>query len=78
METFTHTCIKSECNNVYQDSDPDAYYCESCQAENKAIAQKLDKQFSTRSRSVPTTPLQEYERGEKVNVKGMSFVKVSS
>lgn len=77
METFTHTCIKSECGKSYQDNDPDAYYCESCLAEKKSIAKKLDAQFSTRSRAVPMTPLQEYDRGEKVTVQGMKFVKVS-
>lgn len=77
METFNHKCINKDCQNIYQDSDPDPYYCEPCQAERKRIAEDLDKKFSSRSHVEPMTPLKEYDRAAKVNVNGMQFVKVN-
>lgn len=77
METFNHTCLNKDCQNVYQDNDPEAYYCVTCQAERKRIAEDLDKKFSSRSHVEPMTPLKEYDRAAKVNVNGMQFVKVT-
>lgn len=38
---FSHPCIK--CGTVYEDSDPEAYYCESCALAKKKIAEDIDK-----------------------------------
>ena len=77
MEMYLHSCIKADCENLYEDSDPDPYYCGDCQDERKRIAEDLDKKFSSRSHVEPMTPLKEYDRAAKVNVNGMQFVKVN-
>ncbi len=40
MPQFTHACIK--CHATYQDDDTEAYYCETCLAEHKAMAAVID------------------------------------
>lgn len=56
----THQCIKSGCANMYQDSDPDAYYCPSCVVEKNALAKRLDKKFNT-SGQQPSGELSAYD-----------------
>ena len=60
-----HTCIKPSCGNAYTDSDPDAYYCPSCVEEKRAIAEKVDAQFSQREREPVVSELQEFEQSAK-------------
>lgn len=73
METYTHKCIKSSCANTYQDSDPDAYYCQSCNEERKKIALQIDEQFANRPKKQPVSALKEYEDSPKI--RGFQIVK---
>jgi hypothetical protein len=59
-----HSCIK--CQTVYEDNDPDPYYCEKCVLEKKAIAQAVDAKLGTTSRRRPMSALQEYDASAKV------------
>ena len=45
-ETFNHTCIKPDCSNTYSDTDPDAYYCESCKTAHQTIAKEIDRKVA--------------------------------
>lgn len=74
METFTHACIKPDCQNSYQDNEPDAYYCQSCQKEKERLAKQVDSKFQTRSRKKTTTALDEYNNAPKVH--GFMHVKL--
>jgi hypothetical protein len=62
----THTCIKPGCENTYQDSDPDAYYCPSCQEQKKVLARQIDKQYGSTIGQQPSGPLQEFDAVAKV------------
>jgi uncharacterized Zn ribbon protein len=64
MEQFTHKCIK--CNITYKDSDPDDYYCTSCNTERKKIASEIDKKLSGRVSRNVVSGLQEYDNAIKV------------
>lgn len=75
MKKYTHKCIKSSCDAVYTDTDPDAYYCQACLGEKQAVAKQIDKQFAGRSREPVKTELDEYEENA-INVNGMRLMKV--
>ena len=62
---FNHTCIKPECSEKYQDSDPDGYYCPSCVEAKKAIAKQIDKKFAGRE-----TKPKEYDEIERWKKEG--------
>lgn len=68
---FNHACTK--CGQTYQDADQDPYLCPACLQERKAIASKIDAEFSTRARPAPRTALQEYDEAPKFN--GFMIVK---
>ena len=57
-----HKCIKPSCSNTYRDNKVDAYYCSSCQENNKRIAEQIDKMPK---RSYPSSDLQRYENAPK-------------
>lgn len=40
-----HTCIKPKCGKVYNDDDPDPYYCSDCQQEKVRIIAKMERNF---------------------------------
>ena len=55
-----HTCIKPICSNTYEDNDPDAYYCPSCQEHNKVVAKQIDSKMVGKVSKKPFSALQEY------------------
>ena len=61
---MTHSCIK--CGSQYHDEEPEAYYCDKCLAEKRAIAAQVDAKMSRISRRETMTPLQEYDAATKV------------
>lgn len=61
-----HECIK--CRASYQDSDPDAYLCPSCQEAKKAIAAQIDAQFSSKARVTVKSELQEFEENGQTRI----------
>lgn len=63
----THTCIAPSCSNTYKDTDPDPYYCPSCQDKKKKVAKQIDAKYSTMNSTPEITPLQEYDESEKVH-----------
>lgn len=58
-ETYTLNCIK--CQEKYDSSDPDPYYCTSCKEVAKSIAKEIDAKMATRSNRPVKNGLQEYE-----------------
>jgi hypothetical protein len=67
MSTFQHVCIKPECSNTYEDKDPDAYYCKSCDEQNKALAKSVDARLKNRPKKPHKSGLQEYDETPKVH-----------
>jgi hypothetical protein len=70
--SYSHACIK--CNGVYQDSDPEPYYCSTCNEQRKAIAQEVDAKLANRPRKVLKSDYQIAQemgqrRGESIFVK---------
>lgn len=68
----SHKCIKPSCSNVYEDEEPDAYYCPSCQELNKQIAQAITDKFKGTDPNEVTSPLKEYDAAPKFR----GFIKV--
>jgi len=64
---FKHTCVKPACNETYQDTDPDAYYCSKCSDENKKIAEKVNATINSRPRKQIKSALQEYDEAQKIH-----------
>ena len=56
-----HKCIK--CTKEYQEDDPEPYYCESCLAQKRELATKIDTTFVPRPRV--KSLLQEYDEAPK-------------
>ena len=67
MQTFKHNCVKPECTNTYEDTDPDPYYCKSCKEEKNAIAKKVDEKMKGRSTFRPTSALEEFDNSPKAH-----------
>lgn len=65
---FNHVCIKPACDNSYEDSDQDAYYCPTCQEANKKLAQQIDAQVASRPKRSRTSDLELAKREGKVTV----------
>lgn len=61
---YTHSCIK--CQTQYTDTDPDAYYCEPCNAERKAIAADIDKKLAMKPKKKIMSSIQAYNAAPKV------------
>jgi hypothetical protein len=73
----TYTCIKPVCDNTYQSADEEAYYCESCQKQNKALAQEIDKKLKSKDRKQQKSELQLYDEAVKNGgVKGFMRVRL--
>lgn len=54
--SHSHACIK--CNKVYEDTDPEPYYCLSCNEERKAIAKEVDAKLANRPKKVQRSDYQ--------------------
>ena len=52
FKRMTHQCIKPGCSTRYETTDPDPYYCPSCDQARKAIAAEIDKKLAGRTRPV--------------------------
>jgi hypothetical protein len=68
---YSHPCLK--CSKVYQDEDPEAYYCAPCNEERKAIAATVDARRATIPSKKRMSGIQEYDASPKVR----GFVRVS-
>ena len=62
VEIFKHKCIKPSCPNIYEDSDPDAYYCQSCNVAKKIIADQINSKFAGLPNVPVESELQKYDR----------------
>lgn len=62
-----HVCIKPGCGTKYQDEEPDAYYCPSCNEEKKVIAREVDSKISTLGGKKGLSELEEYDELRKAN-----------
>lgn len=71
-EKFTHSCIK--CLTEYTDTDPDPYYCSSCNETRKILAKEVDEKMKGISRVQVKSDLQTYE--EIRNSRGTNFVNI--
>ena len=67
-----HTCIK--CKEIYEDNDPDDYYCPLCLNHKQRIAKEIDKKFANREIKPIKTALQEYD--EATGGKGFMRVRL--
>lgn len=66
MEKYTHNCVK--CSVQYEDSDPDPYYCTSCNEEKIKIAKRIDEQMANRPpKRNRVSALQEYDSAPKAH-----------
>ena len=74
-EIFEHKCIKPSCDTKYKDTDPDAYYCNSCNETRKEIAKQVDKKFENKIREPVKSLLQEYDESPKAH--GFVITKLS-
>lgn len=63
---ITHSCIKTGCENKYQDNEIDAYYCKEHLSEKKRIAAEIDKKFAGRSTEKTMSDLELYDSQAKV------------
>jgi hypothetical protein len=68
-------CIK--CSNKYSTSDPDPYYCSTCNKERLVIAKEVDKKMSMRpSKRKHMSGLDQYDainKGGFVNAKDLGI-----
>ena len=73
------TCIK--CKEKYQDTEPDDFYCPSCNKERLKIAKEVDRKIAMQGpREKPTSDFQRYEELRKqrggsihINIKDMGI-----
>lgn len=62
---YSHACIK--CQAVYQENDPDRYYCFDCRAQNKKVAEEIDRKLAiSKPKRQVKTMLQQYDQAPKV------------
>lgn len=69
---YSHKCIK--CQKEYTDTDPDPYYCASCNAERKIIAKQIEKKMAHTISTKAPSALKEYDNAPKV--RGFMIVKL--
>lgn len=67
---YQHVCIKPGCSNVYNDGDPDAYYCEGCKEALKSTAKTVD----ATARPPKHVPNFEERMGQFKTVKGITHI----
>lgn len=72
-DIYTHKCIKADCDKTYEDTDQEPYYCESCKAEVKRIAEEIDKKIASRP-SKRKAPGFEEQTANMQTVKGITFI----
>lgn len=60
METFSHQCIK--CSETYTDTDPEVYYCPTCNEQRKAIAKEVDAKLKMRPKKPVESAIAQYDR----------------
>jgi hypothetical protein len=65
MKEFTHQCVKPACNTNYKDTDPDPYYCPSCNKERLVIAKEIDSKIKPQKPRVLSPQEQELDRWKK-------------
>ena len=44
QKEYSHKC--PSCGNTYTDNDPDVYFCPTCVAQRKRIAEEVDKKLA--------------------------------
>jgi len=73
--TYTHHCIGS-CGRQYTDTDPDAYYCEPCRENRKAIAAAVDAKLASRPKREHVSSWKAFEEAQAQTGAGsMRFVR---
>jgi len=55
-----------KCKAQYQDTDVDAYYCETCNIERKRIALEIDKKIGLNPKKPVVSAMQAYENAPKI------------
>lgn len=74
MKEYTHNCIK--CSTQYKSNEDDAYYCEPCNEEKKAIAKEVDAKMANHvSKRQVKSSLQIYDEIRKQ--RGVNFVNIN-
>lgn len=61
----TVSCVK--CKEPYQSSDPDPYYCPSCEEQKKRIAKEIDAKLSKVPRKETKSDWQIYQEANKIH-----------
>jgi uncharacterized Zn ribbon protein len=72
QDKFTHNCIK--CSLQYTDNDPEAYYCNDCNEQRKAIAKEIDKKIALKPKRDNKSELQTYDEIRRTT--GANFVNI--
>lgn len=78
-ELTTWKCIKPSCGKEYQSADAEAYYCESCLEEKKAVASAVDARIGSRPRKEIKSELKVYDEisrsqgGKFPNIKSLGI-----
>jgi len=63
-QNYTHNCIK--CATQYTDTDPDPYYCQTCNEARKALARQVDQKMAGRTTRREHSALKEYDSAPKI------------
>ena len=58
-------CIK--CGQQYDSSDPDPYYCATCEVEKKKIAAEVDEKMKSNPKKEITSGIKQYDSLPKVH-----------
>lgn len=60
---YTHSCIK--CKVQYEDTEPDEFYCPTCNTERLRIAAEIDAKIKAKPTKPTMSALQQYDAQEK-------------
>ena len=63
-----HNCIK--CNQAYNSSDPDPYYCTTCEKEKNVIAKEIDAKMANRPKRQTKSAWQQLDETGQLRVSG--------
>ena len=81
MPMYKLNCLG--CKELYEDTEPDAYYCPVCIKKRKQVAAEIDKRLGTGPRKHERSALQAFEaQGKNMvsntsNTQGMAtFIKI--
>ena len=58
-------CIK--CNQPYEESEPEPYYCPPCLVERKKLAEEIDRKMGSLPRVKVKSELEQYDEMVKTN-----------